>query len=257
MGRPTYLITGAGSGIGRSIAVRISKKDKAAGLILVGRNEGALRETAELLEAPAEALVHRCDLTSLGSIQSLGRALRERGVALSGLVMNAGVAEENHYGEHDLWDEILATNLTGQYQLTRELLPLLRLEPKEYKNIVYISSNLARVGVPKYSAYCASKAGILGLTRSLAVELAAEKILVNAVCPGWVKTKMADKGVENFSKNTGLDLAAAEKTLLANVPLGKMCDPEEVAELVYFLLSGVQASITGQTFDINNGSEMP
>lgn len=111
--------------------------------------------------------------------------------------------------------------------------------------------------MPGYSAYCASKAGLLGLTRSLASELAKEKILVNAICPGWVNTKMAHEGLQAFADALSISKQSVYETAMQEIPLRKMSEPEEIAYMVNFLISDAQTSITGQSLDINNGALMP
>ena len=134
---------------------------------------------------------------------------------------------------------------------------ILKIARPHFKKIVILSSILARLGVPGYSAYCASKAGLLGLNRSLAIELAQDKILINALCPGWVNTDMAHEGLQAFSEALKISKEDAHKKAMADVPLGKMSEPEEIAQLTAFLISDAQTSITGQTLDINNGAMMP
>jgi len=111
--------------------------------------------------------------------------------------------------------------------------------------------------VQGYSAYCASKAGLLGLTRSLAAEYSGEKILVNALCPGWVNTDMAQEGIEGFADALKITKEQAYQEAMKQVPLGKMSEPEEIAQFIGYLLSEQQTSLTGQTIDINNGALMP
>ena len=120
-----------------------------------------------------------------------------------------------------------------------------------------MSSILARLGVPGYSAYCASKAGLLGLMRSLAAELCRENILVNALCPGWVNTVMAHEGLEGMAEAMKISKSEAYEIAMSQVPLRKMSEPEEIARMVGFLISDSQNSITGQTLDVNNGALMP
>ena len=152
-------------------------------------------------------------------------------------------------------DEIIATNLTGTYNLVGECLK----GPGIAKggHILLISSILARLGVPGYTAYCASKSGLLGLMRSWASELAGDSIFVNALCPGWVNTEMAREGIRQFAENDGISFDEALKIQMGMVPMGKMSEPKEVANFIAFLLSDKQKSFTGQTFDMNNGAMMP
>ena len=192
-----YLITGAGSGIGRAITVLLAANG------------------------------HTCFL--------LGR-------------------NENNFGKNDRWNDIIDTNLTGTYLTVQHFLPALNRSKHNYKQIVITSSVLARLGVANYSAYCASKAGLLGLMRSWAVEYAQQNILVNAICPGWVNTDMAQNGLQGIADGIGITKSDFFDIAMQSVPLKKMSEPEEVAQLVNYLLN--QTSITGQTIDINAGSIM-
>jgi NAD(P)-dependent dehydrogenase (short-subunit alcohol dehydrogenase family) len=133
-------------------------------------------------------------------------------------------------------------------------LPNLRLAKSEYKHILITSSVLARLGVANYSAYCASKAGLLGLMRSWAVQFASEHILVNAICPGWVNTSMAQEGLQGIADGLGMSKSEFYDIAMQSVPLRKMSEPEEIANLVAYLVE--QESITGQAIDINCGSVM-
>jgi len=216
-----------------------------------------LEKTRSELPRSEEHQIIVADLKDRVGLQSAIRAAQLETKNLAGVIANAGVGGGNEYGPHDRWDEIIETNLGGTYRLVQECLPSLRALSNEFKNIVVISSILARLGVPKYSAYCASKAGLLGLTRSWASEYASEKILVNAICPGWVDTKMSDQGLEAMAHAFGMSAPEVRLAEMSKVPLGKMSDPSEVAALVHFLIAGNQTSITGQTFDINNGALMP
>lgn len=246
-------VTGAGSGIGRAIAQKLSRQNYH--LLLMGRDLSRLEETRQSLSKPETHQSHACDIRRPEEIR---KALADSGVdSLYGLVANAGVGGENHYGNGDRWQEVLDTNLTGSYNTAQECLPLLKKNSAEFGKIVFIASILARLGVPGYSAYCASKAGLLGLTRSLANELAGEKILVNAICPGWVNTQMAHEGLQAFADALSISKDEAYKKAMAEAPLGKMSEPDEIASMVGFLLSEDQNSITGQSLDINNGAMMP
>ncbi|MEN9345613.1 MAG: hypothetical protein RLZZ60_1082, partial [Bacteroidota bacterium] len=122
------------------------------------------------------------------------------------------------------------------------------------KQVLITSSVLAKLGVKHYTAYCASKAGLLGLTRSWAMELAEDQIMVNAICPGWVNTNMAKEGMEGIAKSMGISMQEFHQLAMQSVPLGRMAEPEEIADLVYYLMG--QNAITGQVIDINGGSVM-
>ena len=248
----TYLVTGAGSGIGRATAQALGARG--ARLILVGRTFTKLEATRSSLTHPEGHEVLTVDVRNGAG---LGEKLADLDLegGLAGAVLAAGVGGPNEYGAEDRWDEVLEINLSGAYRSAMEALPYLR-KAEGYRHIVFVSSILARLGVPGYSAYCAAKAGLLGLTRSLAAELAPEKILVNALCPGWVDTAMATEGLEGFAAAAGCSLEEARERQLSVVPLGRMSTPQEIAETAVFLMDGRQTSFTGQALDINNGALM-
>ena len=251
--KKTIVVTGAGQGIGQAIAKLLAEQEYS--LLLLGRDFTNLESTRKSLQNPTTHQSFSCDIRQGKQIRN---ALVESGVqALYAVVANAGKGGENHYSEEDTWQEIIDTNLTGSYNTIQECLPLLKESSEPCKKIVLMSSILARLGVPGYSAYCASKAGLLGLMRSLAAELASENILVNALCPGWVNTAMAQEGLQGFAEALGVTKEEAYEQAMTQVPLGKMSEPDEVAQLVSFLVSDAQSSFTGQVFDINNGALMP
>ena len=225
-------------------------------LILVGRRAGKLFDTFSLIE---NGVPHIVIPTDVSDVVEFRNALEEHNLVdlnICGVFANAGIGGENHFGANDRWSEIIQTNLTGTYNTVQLLLPYLRKSSDEFKNIIINSSCLAKFGVPNYSAYCASKAGLLGLTRSLAVELAPENILVNAICPGWVDTEMARSGIDALAQHQQVPFEKAKQEQMSYVPQGKMADPMEIAALVAFFLLNEQSSITGQSLDINNGSYM-
>ena len=244
-------LTGAGSGIGRSIAKVLAERGYC--LILLGRNLDNLQSTKVLLKNSEQ---HQCQTCNIRNSAEIKRSL-ENVPSLYGLIANAGIGGENRFGDQDRWGEIIDTNLTGTYQTIQACLPLIKKDRAPFKKIIIISSILARLGVPGYSAYCASKAGLLGLTRSLAAEHSGDGILINALCPGWVNTEMAQEGLQGFADALDISKDQAYKEAMKPVPLGKMSQPEEVAKLVAFLVSEEQTSFTGQTLDINNGALMP
>ncbi len=244
----TYLISGAGSGIGRAIAQKLSNDEYTC--LLLGRNEAALKETLNTLETNN----HQILLADIRDKESLALAADQiDDIKIDGLIANSGVGGENHWGENDRWHDIIETNLTGTYNFVNTFLPGLNKTSGE-KHILITSSVLARLGVPNYSAYCASKAGLLGLMRSWAAQYASQNILVNAICPGWVDTDMAQSGLQGIADGIGVSKQEFYEIAMQSVPLRRMSRPEEIADLVAYLLS--QGSITGQAIDINCGSVM-
>jgi len=245
----TYIISGAGSGIGRAIAIQLAKQSNQC--ILLGRKKKPLQETLALLSGEGHQVLI-ADIRSKDSLEDAARVLD--GKAVDGLVANSGIGGENYWGDNDRWNDIIGTNLTGTYNFVNTFLPNLRKSGSSEKHILITSSVLARLGVANYSAYCASKAGLLGLMRSWAVQFASEKILVNAICPGWVDTEMSQEGLQGIADNIGISKAEFYDIAMQSVPLRRMSQPEEIAGLVVYLLS--QGSITGQTVDINCGAVM-
>ena len=158
-------------------------------------------------------------------------------------------------GEGDRWDEIVRANLDGAYFCMRAFEETME-GGSEPRHILVISSCVARFGVPGISAYSAAKAGQLGLVRSLAVELAPRHVLVNAICPGWVETRMAVERIREIAAEQGRPHDEVRKELVDAVPLQRMSQPEEIAALVEFLVSEGGVAFTGQAFDPNNGAWM-
>ncbi|MDB5007841.1 MAG: short-chain dehydrogenase [Mucilaginibacter sp.] len=244
----TYLISGAGSGIGRAIAQKLSNNGH--NCILLGRKEPPLKETLNLLETGNHQVLP-ADIRDKESLAIAADQISE--MVIDGLIANSGIGGENYWGGNDRWDDIIGTNLTGTYNFVNTFLPLLSKAAGE-KHIVITSSVLARLGVANYSAYCASKAGLLGLMRSWAVQYAPQNILVNAICPGWVDTEMSQEGLQGIADGIGITKEAFYDIAMQSVPLKRMSQPYEIAGLVAYLLS--QGSITGQAIDINCGAVM-
>ena len=246
----TIIITGAGSGIGRATAEKLDQQGY--DLILVGRTASRLSETNNKLTQDANCLA--IDISNQSAVhKAYKEALSNK--ELYAIFANAGIGGENEYGAEDRWTDVLNINLNGTYFSIQEAIPYLK-NTSGTKHILITSSCLARFGVPNYTAYCTSKAGLLGLTKSLAFELSSSQILVNALCPGWVETEMAKAGIQNLADRQNVPFEEAYQEQMGFVPLGRMSDPEEIAEFVAYLFSPEQRSITGQSLDINNGSFM-
>lgn len=252
----TILISGAGSGIGRASALDLAKTWSDAEFILVGRRPGPLEDTAKHLPKGKVTIVSASQ-SDWGELAATMKKLDLPKRNLVAVVANAGVGGDNRYGADDRWSEIIETNLSGTYYLIQECLPALQASTAKTRNVVMISSILARLGVPGYTAYCASKAGLLGLMRSYAATFAKKGIYFNAICPGWVDTDMARQGIQIMADATKRPYEAALAEQMAYVPTGKMSTPEEIASLATYLIAGPQSSFTGQCFDMNNGALMP
>jgi NAD(P)-dependent dehydrogenase (short-subunit alcohol dehydrogenase family) len=248
-----YIITGAGSGMGRATAIVLSQLQNAR-IILVGRRNEALEKTRESCQNPENQIC--CSFDIRESAEWRHHLSKIINLDLHGLFANAGSGGGNEYGSEDRWEEIISTNLTGTYVTINECLPYLKSCSLPWRNIAITSSCLARFGVPGYTAYCTSKTGLLGLTRSLALSLADDHILVNALCPGWVETEMAKAGIQRLADFTQTPYDVEFKNQMDLVPLKKISQPEEIARWVEFLFVGKQNSMTGQAIDVNNGSFM-
>jgi NAD(P)-dependent dehydrogenase (short-subunit alcohol dehydrogenase family) len=171
-------------------------------------------------------------------------------VAGSGL----GGANDGNAAE-DRFDDLVATNLNGTYYCCRAALAHLAPGP-EARHIVVISSILARIAVPDYTGYGASKAGLLGLVRSLAAEIAADNVQVNAICPGWVDTDLAWDGLDGIASSSGGTRESAYRDAMGDVRLGRMSQPDDIAGTVAWLLSADARGVTGQAIDQNGGAWM-
>ncbi len=224
------VVTGAGTGIGRAIAER---------LVAEGARVSALARDLERLDVGEP---HRCDIRARAEVDAVFAELGP----VDALVANAGIGGPNEPGENDRWDDIVTTNLSGTYWCVRAA------ERAGAEHIVVTASILARIGVPGYTAYCASKAGLLGLVRAFAAELAPRDVQVNAICPGWVNTDMAWAGLDAFP---GLTREQAYAEAMREVPLGRMSEPEDIAGTVVWLLTEARG-VTGQALDQNGGAFM-
>jgi NAD(P)-dependent dehydrogenase (short-subunit alcohol dehydrogenase family) len=221
------VVTGGTRGIGRAVAERLASDGYR--VIVAGRN------------APAspEFEFRRCDVADSVAVQSLFAGLARVDV----LVNSAGIAGANALdGDDALWHAIIGSNLHGTYYCCKAALPLL---PDGTGRIVNIASVLGLRGVPDQTAYCAAKHGVVGLTRALALALAPRGITVNALCPGWVATGMADARYR--------ELGISAEQAAAGVPTGHIASPAEIADAVAWLLRPGSRGITGHALPIDGG----
>jgi len=249
------IITGAGTGIGRAIALRLAREG--ASLSLLARTVERLNETAELAQHDGASAIEciGCDIRESADVtRAFESAVAAHG-SIHSIVANAGIGGGNEPGAEDRFHDLVATNLTGTYHCLRATQQHLAEGP-DPRHMVVVSSILARIGVAGYTGYCASKAALLGLVRSLAVELAGDNVLVNAVCPGWVDTKMARAGIQMMADGMGVSAEQAHAIAMQDVPIGRMGRPDEVAGLVAWMLSADAGVMTGQAIDQNGGAYM-
>jgi 3-hydroxybutyrate dehydrogenase len=249
----TILVTGGGRGIGRAIALALSQPD--AVVAIAARTRADLDDTAKAIAARgARPVALAVDVADEYAVARAFEELRAIAPAVDVVVNNAGVGGGRRVDETDTasWRRILDTNVWGTFLVTRQAVPML----SDGGRVVNISSVLGRFGVPGYTAYCASKHAIIGFTRALALELVKRKITVNAVCPGWVDTDMATQGMQIGADAMGLTLEEYRARALRAVPIRRIIQPEEVANLVRFLVSPEAAAITGQTYNICGGQTM-
>lgn len=247
------LITGAGTGIGRAIALRLAAAGHAVSL--AGRRAGPLEAVAA--EIGGEALVLAgFDVTDPASVEAGVARAGERFGDIAVLVNCAGAAPSAAFDRTgpELWDRVMAVNLTGAYLTTQAVLPSLRRAA--WGRIVNIASTAGLVGYPYVSAYCAAKHGLVGLTRSLALELAKTDVTVNAVCPGFTDTPLLDGAVETITAKTGRSADEARAGLARANPQGRLVTPDEVADTVLWLAGEGASAITGQAIVVAGGEVM-
>lgn len=238
------LVTGASRGIGRAIAQHLAALG--SDLVLAARDAEALKPVvAECMANGVKALAVGIDVGEPDSVRDgAARAIEAFG-RIDHLVNNAGVTGDALLlrMKRDDWDRVIRVNLTGTYEMTRAVLPA--MVKARYGRIVNISSVVALMGNPGQINYCAAKAGLIGLTKSLAREVASRKITVNAVAPGFIDTGMT----------RGIAEAAREK-MTGMIPLRRLGEPADVAAGVGFLLSPAAGYITGEVLNISGGLYM-
>ena len=240
------VVTGGGRGIGKAIAERLAAEG--AALSLLAPNLDELEQVAEHVGGGA----HFCDIRDRGGVDAAFAAAASARGPIHALVANSGVGGANVDGPDDRFEEIVHTNLFGGYWCIRAAVRHLATGP-ETRHVVVIASILARIAVPGYTAYSASKAGLLGLVRSFSAELAPAGVQVNAIGPGWVETDMAWQGIDAIVEATGVTREEAVADALRAVPLGRMGQPEDIAGTVAYLLSPGARGVTGQAIDQNGG----
>jgi 3-hydroxybutyrate dehydrogenase len=244
------LVTGAGRGIGAAIAQRLAAEG--ARVTLVSRSERQLQETAAPLgEAAAQCIA--ADMTDLYAVSRAFESAAESFGPVDILINNAGKAQSAplQRTSEELWHSLIAVNLTGAYHGIRAVLPAM-LERK-FGRIVNIASTAGLRGYPYVAAYCASKHGVIGLTRALALEVAQRNITVNAVCPGYTETDLVRDTIANIQKVTGRSAEQAREALTRTNPQGRLIQPMEIAHTVLWLCLPGSESVNGQSIAVAGG----
>jgi len=238
------VVTGASRGIGRIIALELAKQG--AKVVLSARSGEALEQVAgEIKALGSEALAVAGDVSSSVDAEKLFADATEAYGKVDILVNNAGITRDGlvmRMKDED-WDAVMDINLKGAFFCSREAAKL--MTKKRFGRIINISSVVGEMGNPGQVNYCASKAGMLGMTKSMARELARRNVTVNAITPGFIETDMTDELSEKVRNE-----------LAAQIPLGRFGSSEDIAHAVLFLASDGAGYVTGQTLGVNGGMYM-
>jgi len=238
------VITGASRGIGRAVALQLSQAG-AAVVVTATTLEGAQRTADEIAAAGGKALAVKVDVSVAAEVEGLFKEAVSAFGKVDILVNNAGITKDGlllRMKESD-WDAVIDVNLKGAFNCTREAAKL--MSKARYGRIVNLSSVVGEMGNPGQANYCASKAGMIGLTKSVAKELARRNVTVNAVAPGFIETDMTQELSEK-----------AKESLQEQIPMGRLGSGDDIAAAVLFLVSDGAAYITGHVLSVNGGMYM-
>ena len=255
LGSRVALVTGGGRGIGRAIAIAMAKEGARVGV--TARSTAELEEVlATIRSSGGQAFAIPADLSERTACPAVVKTLLDHWGPIEILVNNAGVGSSANPKpavdfDDDFWDLTLRLNLTAPYLLSKAVLP--PMLKARWGRIINIASINSRIGSLHGAAYAATKHGLLGLTRTLAMEVAAAGITVNAICPGPVRSVMSDRRVAYDAERLGLSSEKLEQSL---TPMGRRLEPEEIAPLAVFLASDDARAITGQGYNVCGGVNM-
>lgn len=250
----TALITGAARGIGKTIALRFAQEG--ARVVLNDIDEESLEDTAREIETVSRERViyKKADISKSKEVKELSRYVTEELGVIDILINNAAISRIVPFLDtsEKLWDRIMEVNLKGAFLCCQAVIP--GMTKKGKGKIINMSSQSGKRGSKWHAAYCVSKFGIIGLTQSLALEIAPYRINVNAVCPGVVFTSLWEEQAADHARREGMEEKEVKKNLLKNIPLARLGTPEDVANLVLFLASSRSDYITGQAINLSGGS---
>jgi meso-butanediol dehydrogenase / (S,S)-butanediol dehydrogenase / diacetyl reductase len=241
------VVTGGGTGIGAAVARRFAAEG--ASVVVTGRRPEPIEEIAREINGVALA----GDASDVAHVEAVVATTVERFGGLDVVVANAGTGFGGAAGDvtDERWNRTIAVNLTGEFLIVRAALPFL-LDRRG--SIVLVSSVSAFVSSPESAAYVASKAGLIGLARSLAVDYGPSGVRANAVCPGWVRTPMGDRSMDDLARARGISLDDAYRLATENIPLRRPAQPDEVAACCLFLASDEASYVTGTTLVVDGGT---
>ena len=249
------LVTGGSGGLGRALAGAFA--GAGSRVVIASRSQDRLQATAQQLAGPERALLAiRCDVTDRQQVEALDKSIREKLGPVQILINNAGLARAMSFLEmpDSLWHETLQINLTGVYHCCKVFLP--GMLESGWGRIINIASTTAKVGYSHVAAYTASKHGVLGLTRSLALEMARRNVTVNAICPGYLNNQSTRDNARRMAEKTGKSQEDILALFAASAPQNRLFEPDEVASLALFLARETSAGITGQAINIDGGAVM-
>jgi len=247
------LVTGGGRGIGRAIALAFAREG--ARVAVTARTPAEVEAVAaEARALGRQAVAVPCDVADRAQVDAAARVAAEALGPIQVLVNNAGMAVSAKLGDTSdaLWEQHLRVNLTGAFYATRAVLP--GMLAAGWGRIVNVASMAARQGYPYIAAYVASKHGLLGLTRALAMEVVSSGITVNAICPGYVATDLTWESARRIQARTGRSYEEAVRSLAAFSPQRRLVEPDEVAALAVLLASEDARSVTGQAWNVDGGA---
>jgi NAD(P)-dependent dehydrogenase (short-subunit alcohol dehydrogenase family) len=249
------LITGGSGGLGRALAEVFAARG--CRVAITARDGKKLAAVADkMTHNGAQILALPCDVSRRDQVESLARELVARWGGVQILINNAGIARAVSFSDmpDDFWDETLAVNLTGAYHCCKVFLPA--MVQAKWGRIINMGSTTAKTGYPHVTAYTASKHGLLGLTRSLAMEMARLGITVNAICPGYIDDERTRENAAAMAQKTGKSVDEVLKLFAASAPQNRLIAPDEVASLALLIASEKMAGMTGQAMNVDGGAVM-